>query len=392
MVHIVTVGVSQTGVADFTFLLMGCNQCHQRENEFQSLLCSIGGVWKKGCTFFTSIICYITFGRILDASYHCLARFDQETSFGVSMLVHVVFFVSTHHRLVFCLQELVCITTPHMDSSCVMVDPDGDLRTLLTFLHATSGSSCVASATPLTLWQLVQALARACVFLFEQSTLHKQSSEKPLALRMEALTASLAETTERLGTVEMILEKMHDSFSRQKSDNDSRIRAVESRCGTLDKKLDESLMSMQHDLEKLQRGVEKHALHVEQSFERVDASSNIIRQELLQVMLQRGSSPQDPSRSMTSDEVCHPSSSSCSLGVAVCDSSHGVKVLAVEPASAADRCGLRDGDIILAIGSHPVSSATDIGVLLKGLHEVDRFVVQVFRGTKLHTLICTKRA
>ena len=64
--------------------------------------------------------------------------------------------------------------------------------------------------------------------------------------------------------------------------------------------------------------------------------------------------------------------------------SSGAVVMSVVPDSGAARAGLRQGDVIVAINSTPVSGDQDVTSLLSALHPGDVITVKFVRGT--HTM------
>jgi PDZ domain len=63
----------------------------------------------------------------------------------------------------------------------------------------------------------------------------------------------------------------------------------------------------------------------------------------------------------------------------------GVIVEKVEPGSPADRAGLEPGDVLMQIGSQPITSPSDVSTAIQGLHPGDHVQVAVLRGASTLT-------
>ena len=63
-------------------------------------------------------------------------------------------------------------------------------------------------------------------------------------------------------------------------------------------------------------------------------------------------------------------------------SESGAILLSVEPNSAAQRAGLRDGDVIVAFGDQPVSGVDDLHRVLSDVRPASKTSVSIVRGTE----------
>jgi C-terminal processing protease CtpA/Prc len=260
-----------------------------------------------------------------------------------------------------------------------------DLKTLLTFLHSSGDSSCAASATPLTLWNVVCALVRTCVALSDN---HNQVREQtPLTIRLDALTAMTTEISQRMTTVELIMEKMHNASQRQvalaKNYTD-----VDDRINALRVFVEENVGMVRHDIERLQLGIGKHAEYLNESMEGLSKDVSFHKEEFSRALMKL-----EDFHAERIAAVPVGNNSSKSLGIAVHLTPTGVEVVAVDPSSTAAACGIAPRDVILAIGQLPVTTVSDISSSMKRLHEegTSTFDVKVFRAMKIHTVACTLR-
>ncbi|CUF36288.1 Hypothetical protein, putative [Bodo saltans] len=252
-----------------------------------------------------------------------------------------------------------------------------DVVTLQTFLHATSTSSATPSASPLALWQVVQALARTCVSLAcPQAPLVGHSV---IASRIDALSSLLSETVQRLSTVEQIMEKMHRRIVQQRDESSKNLADSEQARDSIEIKISTQIADVQRDLERLQHGVERHATYVDKILSASEERLGDLESQMLQIYSKEKLQPTQ------SQSVSTPAT----FGIAVKQVLHGVEVVSVGHCSRAHRSGLRPGDLILAIADQNISSVVEVGAILQNIaHRSGTFVTQIFRDERLHSIVC----
>jgi hypothetical protein len=269
---------------------------------------------------------------------------------------------------------------------------DSDAVTLQTFLNVTSETSAVAAASPLVLWQVVQALARTCVGLLNPPS--SQMRDPLQASRIDIQNNLLAETVQRLSTVELIIEQMHRSVLQNKKESDANTEKAAHLAQNVERahiKLSSQVVDIQRDLERLQRGVERHAAYVD---EILDASAVQLRLVEAQIL--------KPATSMKTPPLdCASSSlqSRSTFGLAVHQTAFGVEVVSVVHASLAESCGLIQRDLILSIAGQSISSVAEVGMILNKIMEKratstssDTLVIEIFRNERLHSVPCVVAA